>query len=405
MINLEFVCDLESTAGYAAHARMMVKAFDRHSDLFTLHGISLRVVSRRKEPNVAVVTDEDQLIYDRYLNASIGKVDARIFFEPCHFATFEEGVKTILFAQWETTGIRNYSVDERKNWVAQMNKADLVITSSGSAKEAFETSGVTTPVVVITGPIFESNPDAGQLSVAGLVVDQKTGLYLDVVKRPVVIGYMAQWSPRKNVEAFIRDITIAFNGNPNVVGLLKTYSSSKFNDDAAVVKAAQVVRESCKVSNPPDIYLVTEKLSDTGVEQFFNTIDIYYCPSRGEGFNVPAAMAASAGIPVIASMYGGHAEFLPPAYLVNGSFSPCLGMGAYDSNQFWFNIDEREAIAKLKALSLYRWNARHGSEKDFEEWNNRCKHIKERALQIGDSRTFVSRLNAEVEKLFAAQMV
>ena len=404
-INCEFVCDLESAAGYAAHARMMVKAFDRHSDLLTLSGINIKVVSRRKEPNVVAFSDEERAIYEKYLNKDIGKVNSRIFFEPTHFATFEEGVKTILFVQWETTRIRDYALngDERRNWVSQMNKADLVMTSSGTARDAFQASGVTTPVVINSGPIFENNPEVGQLGVAGLVMDQKTGSFLNVADRPIVIGYMAQWSPRKNIEAFIRDVTIAFNGNPNVVGLLKTYSGSKFNDDEAIMKAAKVVRESCKVASPPDIYLVTEKLSDIGVEQFFNTVDIYYCPSRGEGFNVPAAMAAAAGVPVLAGKYGGHSEFLPPYNLLSGSFSPCIGMSSYDSNQFWFNIDEREAITRLRTLAMLRWNARHGSEeKDFEMWNSLSKHTTEHALKVAGTQAFVSRFNEQIKKLFAA---
>jgi glycosyltransferase involved in cell wall biosynthesis len=399
MINLEFVCDLESAAGYAAHARSMVKAFHLHG--LEEQGIKLRVVSRRKEESVVLFNDSDREMYETYLNRNIGDIDVRVFFEPAHFIAPTPGIKTVAFVQWETTRIRDYAVngDESSNWVKVLNKCDLVMTGSPFAMYAFKDSGVSIPVRVITGPVFPCEESLGELNVGGLVKSEKSGNFLDVSSRPVVIGYMAQWTPRKNVEAFIRDVSIAFNGNKNVVGLLKTYSSSKFNDDSQVIKAAKVVRDSCRLSSPPDIFLITEKLTDIEVQKFFNTIDIYFCPSRGEGFNVPAAMAAAAGVPVIAGEYGGHIEFLGNNYLLPGSFSPCLGMSTYDSNQFWYNIDEKAAIDELKKLASLKQRAKAGDTSSFEQWSLRSTEVKERVMRKAGSEIFVENFVTHVRTL------
>lgn len=403
MINLEFVCDLESAAGYAAHARMIVKALDQYG--IESRGIALKVTSRRKEPSVVIFTDEERATYEKYLDRNIGKIDVRVFFEPAHFLRTDPEVKTVSFVQWETTRIKDYATKgEETNWVNQLNSVDLVMTSSTSAAQAFRDSGVKKPIVVNSGPIFPPNTSAGELHVSGLVMNQKSGSYSDVRTRPIVIGYMAQWTPRKNVEAFIRDITIAFNGNASVVGLLKTYSGSMFNDEENVIKAARVVRDSCKVTTPPNIFLVTEKLTDVAVEQFFNTIDIYYCPSRGEGYNVPAAMAAAAGIPVIAGSYGGHADFLRGP-LLPGSFSPCLGMSTYDSNQFWFNVDEREAISTLRYLAQLRWDAKHNKGTAFEQWDKKSLDTSAYAFNVAGAEVFVNRFENAIKELCAQATV
>lgn len=400
MINLEFACDLESAAGYAAHARMMVKAFHQAEKTLEENGINIKVVSRRKEQSVVSFADEERAIYQKYLNKELPSVDVRVFFEPAHFVRFQEGVKTVSFCQWESTRIRDYSTkEEGSNWVEQMNKCDLIMTSGSNAASAYVNSGVTTRIVVNSGPIFPCDTGLGPLHVAGLITNQKSGSLIEHKNRPVVVGYMAQWSPRKNIEAFIRDVTIAFNCNKNVVGLLKTYSGASFQDENIVIKSAKIVRDSCKVASPPDIFLVTEKLTDVAVEQFFNSIDVYYCPSRGEGYNVPAAMAAAAGIPVIAPRYGGHCEFLLPEFLINGSFSPCLGMSAYDSNQFWFNIDEMNAIGRIHELATLCLDGKQGNEYSADIWKSKTERIRTHALAKAGVNPFVNRFIKQIKEL------
>lgn len=349
MIDVDFVCDLDTAAGYSAHARMILQAFYKYRDLLEKAGIDIRAIMRRKESSVIGFTKEEADIYNSFITKTKEKVDIRIFFEPAHFVEFDPDICTVSWCQWETTKIRNRGIngDPRSDWVSIMNSCDYVLTSGSDARDAFVASGVKTPSSWLSGPIKE-DIDMAELPVSGLVVDSK-GSLIPRSERPYVIGYMAQWSPRKNIEAFIRDVTIAFSHGENVAMLIKTYKGAAFSDDEAIANAIRLVRDSCRVPNPPPIFTITEKLSDNEVERFFNVIDLYYCPSRGEGFNVPAALAVSAQKPVIATGYGGHCDFLNPFSLVPYSFSPCIGMpGAYDSDQFWANIDERKAIHYLQ---------------------------------------------------------
>lgn len=399
MIRLEFVSDIDTAAGYAAHARKMLEAF--YEEDLSKYGIDLRVSRRQKDPNVIDLDQRTQGIIQHYESKNFIP-QVRVYFEPAHFVTPAVGIKTVSFCQWEVTRIRNYaySGEDRLNWVKQFNSVDLVMTSCEDAKIAYEDSGVVTPIVVNSGPIFEPSSDLDPLPVTQYVVNPKTGSIVPYDERPIIIGYMAQWSPRKNIEAFIRDLTIAFNGRKDVIGLLKTYKGSRISANQEIADAAGVVRASCRVAEPPEILAIADKLTDEEIERFFQTIDIYYCPSRGEGYNVPAALAAAAGVPVIAGNYGGHRDFLDEWNLVDGSFSPCVGMAAYDTNMFWFNVDERQAISRLKQLSDAFVLLKQGDKGALEEKKNLSKMIRNHAIEKAGKKIFVKRFAEQIKSLF-----
>lgn len=348
-VNLELVCDYTSTAGYAAHARLLMRALDEY--LEENEGVlNIRLIDRKKDNDSVKLGDLPSKLMKKYSgNYSFKKPDVRLFFEPAQWYHFEEGVKTIGFCQWETTRVRNFAPNGKQelNWLLQLNKCDHIITSCGAAAGAYQETGVDTPISVIPGPIYEHTVE-GELPITGLTV-QPSGAPIPKEDRKMVVGYMAQWTPRKNIEAFIRDITVSFRDD-EVVGIVKTYGHDGFDDPNQVIEAIRIVRDSCRRSNPPTIVAITEKLTDEEILQFFNTIDVYYAPSRGEGFSLPVAMAVSAGCYPLVTDYGGPTDYLPGHCCVSGSFSPAIGMSVYDSNQFWCNIDEYSASMILKTL-------------------------------------------------------
>lgn len=352
MLKVEFVCDFRSAAGYSAHARLMMRALDKFN--LEASGISLRILDRPKEKNTIALTQDDERIYQKYNynNSFEGKPDVRLFFEPAQWYFFEEDVKTIGFCQWEATSIRSYAVrgQETTNWVKQLNSCDMVISSCVDALMSYINSGVRTDSRCIPGP-YSVSEETDVLPIADLTVNAKSGKVIPWEKRPVCVGYMAQWTPRKNVEAFIRDFTIAFEKD-EAVAVLKTYGASDFAGGDDIVKAVKLVRDSCrKRTPPPRIVCITEKLTDADVDKFFNMVDIYYAPSRGEGYNMPLVSAIGAGCIPLTTAFGGPKEYLDEEYLIKGSFSPCLGMGTYDSDQYWMNIDEKKAVSMLMGIA------------------------------------------------------
>ena len=345
MIKVEFVADVSSTAGYAAHARLMLRAFDEVG--LEKYDIDLAVTPRQKDDSVAVVTPVAQKAMSKYCQPKFAIPDVRVFFEPAQWAHFD-GIPTVLFSQWETTGIRSHAKggDHRQNWVQQLNQARVVMTSCHDAKVAFEDSGVTTPINVVGGPIFPHTA-VGELAILDVTCDEG-GVAIPKASRPPVIGYMAQWSSRKHIEAFVRDVVLGFDRG-QAIGVLKTYYGRDFSKSREVNEMVSKIVASCRKPKPADIVVITNQLTDLQVEQFFNTVDIYYAPSRGEGFSIPVSMAAAAGKWPIVPAFGGPRDYLSEDRVVPGSFSPALAMTVYDPGQFWMDIDERAAIEKLQA--------------------------------------------------------
>ena len=67
-------------------------------------------------------------------------------------------------------------------------------------------------------------------------------------------------------------------------------------------------------------------LSGGELNELFNSANVVVLPSRGEGFNLPAAEAMAMGIPVIVTGFGGHTDFATTstAWLIDYAFAPAV---------------------------------------------------------------------------------
>ena len=61
--------------------------------------------------------------------------------------------------------------------------------------------------------------------------------------------------------------------------------------------------------NTAPVELVDNDLDEDGLLALYRQADAAVLPSRGEGYNLPAAEAMAAGLPVIVTAHGGHLDF------------------------------------------------------------------------------------------------
>jgi glycosyltransferase involved in cell wall biosynthesis len=80
----------------------------------------------------------------------------------------------------------------------------------------------------------------------------------------------------------------------------------------------------------PGVHLYAAWWSTHQIRDFYANIHCLVCPSRGEGKNIPALEAQSTGVPVIASAYSGHMNWLSSQYaypldvnVVETEMGPC----------------------------------------------------------------------------------
>lgn len=360
MIKVDLHCDIASPSGYSAHARELVKAMDPVCDL--------RIIDHKHDKDsVSVKAEEAKLIKD--LMAKDRKPDVRIQFETPEFFKPEAGVVNIGFTQWETSRIPDTEnipgterTEARFNWVAQMNKMDVMWTSCDYARCAFMESGVTVPIERVQGPVDTEfyQPRTEEMPLEDLVV--MNDLPVPRNERPVCLGMIAQWTPRKGVDDFLVCALSRFDRD-EVTILLKTYGGD-FSDreQAACVQEVKKLRKMVRNPRAPRIVLITHKLTDMDISRLYNTMDIYVNPSKGEGLCMPLVQAMASEVVPVSNRFSAPSDYIVDqhnGFSVNYTLEPAVYQPYspwYRYDQDWGRIDVKDLENNIRAAISVKHN-------------------------------------------------
>lgn len=194
-------------------------------------------------------------------------------------------------------------------WVDACNAMNLVIVPSAHAKENLTShGGVTTPIVVIP----EAFSDACALPVSQLPT-------LPTFSTPfnfLVFGQITGNNPhndRKNTFFTLKWLFEAFKDDPEVGIVIKTNSGRNTlidcNSTTGMLK--QVIAEA-RPGKGPRVHLLHGDMSDKEVAALYHhpQIKSLVALTRGEGYGLPILEAAASGLPVIATNWSGHLDFM-----------------------------------------------------------------------------------------------
>lgn len=193
-------------------------------------------------------------------------------------------------------------------WVTACNKMSAVIVPSQHAKACLTNTGnVEKPVFVV--------PEA----------------YSDAIKRPelpelptfstpfnfLIFGQLTGNNPendRKNIFYTIKWLCEIFKDNPNVGIVVKTNVGRNTLIDRNLTRGliTGLAQETRKGSVFPKIHLLHGDMSDVEVAALYKhpQIKALVALTRGEGYGLPILEAAASGLPVIATGWSGHLDFL-----------------------------------------------------------------------------------------------
>ena len=121
--------------------------------------------------------------------------------------------------------------------------------------------------------------------------------------RPFTFLHVSSCFPRKGVDVLIAAFTKAFTSRDSVRLVIKGFPNPH-NDVAgqlALLRAAH--------ADLAQIELIDMDLSEDALLDLYRAADTIVLPTRGEGFNIPAAEAMAAGIPLIVTAFGAQTEF------------------------------------------------------------------------------------------------
>ncbi|MGQ0743369.1 MAG: glycosyltransferase [Acidimicrobiales bacterium] len=205
-----------------------------------------------------------------------------------------------------------------RSWVAGANQMDEVWVPASFNLETFANSGVRTPMRVM--PL-------------GVDVDY----YHPEIRsfRPserFTFLSVFEWGERKAPEILLRAFAEEFKSSEDVMLLL-----SVFNRDPSVDVAAEMAK--LNLGNcPPVMVMVNAEFDDAQMGSLYRSADCFVLPTRGEGWGMPVAEAMACGLPTIATVWSGPADFLDDSVgfpLEVGAMVPAVARCPYYDGFQW----------------------------------------------------------------------
>jgi len=177
-----------------------------------------------------------------------------------------------------------------REWVDGCNAMDEVWVPASFNVDSFRASGVRVPVRVMPLGV-----DVDHFH-PGIVGSRPSSRYTFLS--------VFEWGERKAPEILLRSFAAEFAPQEDVVLLL-----SVFNRDPSVDVEAEIARLDLPPSAPV-VVMVNPEFAGYQMGALYRSADCFVLPSRGEGWGMPVLEAMASGLPVIATGWGGPADFL-----------------------------------------------------------------------------------------------
>tara|TARA_R100001460_G_scaffold35497_2_gene68259 strand:+ start:1342 stop:2619 length:1278 start_codon:yes stop_codon:yes gene_type:complete len=299
------VCNI---SGYSEHARTLLDSFVEMQDVFDVYvqdtqwaaaTHSLKYYNKYKN----LINKTNNLFQSRVDQE--GRVNIAGLFDctyqvrpPNEFQQMSEndiGVTAAL----ETT----FAPPE---WVSKCNLMKNILVVSEHAKKNLKKTkdqngvGISTPITVI--------PFGYDSTV------EKVDIYKDMeITTEFNFLTVLQLAPRKNFENMLKWFVEEFKDNDKVGLVVKAHmqnnSTLDFHSSKTIIKG---LLDTISPNRKCKIYFVHGNFSEQEMASLYNPeyIDCYVTTTHGEGFGIPIFNAACNKIPVIATNWSGHLDFL-----------------------------------------------------------------------------------------------
>jgi glycosyltransferase involved in cell wall biosynthesis len=193
-------------------------------------------------------------------------------------------------------------------WIACCNRMSAIVVPSQHVKACLTNTGtVTVPLYVIPeayadAVVAPTTPELPQFSTSFnfLVFGQLTG------NNPE--------NDRKNTFYTIKWLCEAFRDDPDVGIVVKTNVGRNSKIDRMVTRnmLTGVANEARKGAPGPKLHLLHGDMNDAEVAAVYRhpQVKALVALTRGEGYGLPILEAAASGLPIIATGWSGHLDFL-----------------------------------------------------------------------------------------------
>ena len=166
---------------------------------------------------------------------------------------------------------------------------------------------------------------------------------------PFTFLHVSSCFPRKGADVLLAAYASAFRSTDPVRLVIKGFPNphNTVPGDVAALRAQD--------PGLPEIEVIDRDLDQAALLDLYCTADAMVLPTRGEGFNLPAAEAMAAGIPLIVTGLGGHMDFCDAAVarLLTYRLTPS-DSHLQSSHSLWAEPDLDDLVAALRELAAAR---------------------------------------------------
>lgn len=244
-----------------------------------------------------------------------------------------------------------------ESFIRGCNLMDLVLVPTTFAKDTLMSTtyeGLTcdTPIEVV----FEGYAN----DIITTTEDSLTTNVLNQIPEDFCFLSVGQWSTthdRKNIEGLLKTFNDTFkNSELSPALVLKIHGTSHCVQDEMSIRERiyKIIPESKRTA---PIYILYGNVTQQEMASMYQHPKIKCMVSftRGEGFGRPLLEASVNGLPIIASKWSGHLDFLNKKYckLLPGTMIPVTGLeGLAAKVATWFDVDTNYASKELEDMVL-----------------------------------------------------
>lgn len=286
----------------------------------------------------------------------------------------------------KNVGISAYVETDKCNpkWIASTNMMDRVIVPSMHVKQCIANTGaVKTDIHIVPESYYDEIRSSGH--------DNNFNLRVDTEFNFLVLGQLTgrnPYSDRKNTFNTVKWICEEFSGNKNVGIILKTNSGKNTKIDRTITeKLIKMLVTEVRKESFPRVHLLHGNMPPSEVASLYvhPNVSALVSLTRGEGYGLPLLEAAASGLPVIATNWSGHLDFLNKGKFIKVDYKlQQIHKSRVDGQLFlpemkWAEPDEKDAKSRLRKFyesnSLPRQWAAELKEKIVQEYSfeNICK--------------------------------
>ena len=242
----------------------------------------------------------------------------------------------------------------------------------------------------------------------------------DLIKEDMAYLHVGQWGKggygedRKNIPLMIKNFLKAFTNHPNPPALVLKINGANFSilDRHDVVKNINKIKdEFSQVNLKPNIYLIHGDLTIQEMSILYNhpKVKAFLTCTHGEGFGRPMLEASCCDLPVIATKWSGHLDFLSDkdSLLMSGFLKEVpksmIWKPIIVEPAKWYNVNEADVVRKVrmfyKKYKIINKKAKRLGKKNRREFSLKAMAIEFNKMLDGVFKQMPSSVSLKLPKL------